>query len=383
MIDDRFDYMRLDEIRRIARRFVPSTREAGADSARTSSKEHLIDLIEAAHISFENASAFLDNPDFFGELEDEDEPATATPAHNAQDMSADEQLAMLRNVLGGSASVNSEQVESIVNGKLETLKNELREELRPAVKTLEVKRIDGSVQVIGKAHKAVPEIASALNLGIHVMLVGPAGSGKTTAAHQCAEILNLKSYSMSVGPQTSKTDLMGFVDAGGNYHTTPIRCAFEFGGVLLLDEMDSANAGVLTILNSLLANGSCSFPDKIVNMHPDFRCICACNTYGRGADRMYVGRNQLDAATLDRFAVIEFNYDEDLEIELAGNREWAEHVQAVRHKAESLKERVVISPRASIFGAKLLAAGFEQDKVEEMVLWKGISPEIKRKLEWA
>jgi hypothetical protein len=133
-------------------------------------------------------------------------------------------------------------------------------------------------------------------------------------------------------------------------------------------------------VNALLANGYCSFPDGIKQRSENFRCICACNTYGRGADRQYVGRNQLDAATLDRFAVVDFDYDHELERTIAGNDAWVRKVQRYRERAFKLQMRVVISPRASIFGAKLLAAGTPEKLVEELVVWKGVSPEIKSKI---
>lgn len=232
----------------------------------------------------------------------------------------------------------------------------------------------------GTAHRLTSQIAAVAELGIYQMLVGPAGSGKTTTGEKVAEMLKIPFFPMSVGPQTTKSDLLGFIDANGNYHTTPLRNAFENGGLLLLDEVDSANAGVLTIINSLLANGYCSFPDAVIKRHEKFRCICSANTFGRGADRQYVGRNQLDAATLDRFVVVDFEYDEDLERLLSGNDDWTERVQKYRRRAFDLKERIVISPRASINGAKLIAAGLPEETVEQLTIWKGISPDIIRKI---
>lgn len=269
--------------------------------------------------------------------------------------------------------IDEEKVGAIVDAKLAELKDHM-------VKTIEVKQPDGSLKPVGIAHFMTERIAQVCNLGIHQMLVGPAGGGKTTCAEKVAEILNLKFYPVSVGPQTTKSDLLGFVDAAGNYHSTPLRDSFENGGLLLLDEVDAANAGVLTIINSLLANGYCAFPDKIVQKHENFRCICACNTYGRGADRQYVGRNQLDAATLDRFAVVDFEYDEDMERAIAGNNTWVKKVQNWRKKAFELKMRVVISPRASIFGAKLIAAGIPEREVENLVVWKGIAEDMRVKI---
>lgn len=263
----------------------------------------------------------------------------------------------------------------------EIVKNEFKKLKKDMVKVIEVKQPDGLPnKAIGVCHRETEKIAKVAALRLNSMLVGPAGGGKTTCCEKVSEILNLTFWPMSVGPQTTKSDLLGYKDAVGNYHTTPLREAFEKGGLLLIDEMDAANAGVMTIANALLANGYCSFPDGVIKKHDDFVCVCACNTFGRGADRQYVGRNQLDAATLDRFVVIEFDYDEDMERTLAGNNEWVDKVQNYRKRAWDTRQRVVISPRASIFGARLLAGGFPQNQVEELVIWKGVSPEIKSKI---
>ena len=164
----------------------------------------------------------------------------------------------------------------------------------------------------------------------NIMLVGGAGGGKTHLASSVAEALKLQFYPMSVGLQTTKSDLLGFINVHGVYMPSPIRLAYDPCGVLLLDEFDAAHAGVITILNSLLANGHCSFPDKIVEKHKDFICLCACNTYGKGGTMEYVGRNRLDAATLDRFIVLDVDYDNKLETLLTNNDKWLKTINTVR-----------------------------------------------------
>ena len=138
-------------------------------------------------------------------------------------------------------------------------------------------------------------------LGINQMLVGPAGSGKTTLAAQVAQALNLEFY--FTGALQTKYDIIGFIDGNGIYHRTAFRNAFENGGVFLWDEIDSSDARAMVAFNSALENDTADFPDGNVKRHPDFISIASANTYGRGADRMYIGRNHLDAATLDRFVV--------------------------------------------------------------------------------
>ena len=83
----------------------------------------------------------------------------------------------------------------------------------------------------------------------------------------------------------------------------------------------------------------------------------------------------MDAATLDRFAFLDWPYDEALERQLAGNLEWTRRVQSVRASVAQLSMRHVVSPRASIMGAKLIASGMPQQQVENLTIWKGLSLE--------
>ena len=214
----------------------------------------------------------------------------------------------------------------------------------------------------------------------NIMLVGGAGGGKTHLVGSIAEALKLQFYPMSVGLQTTKSDLLGFINANGIYIPSPIRLAYENGGVLLLDEFDAAHAGVITILNSLLANGHCSFPDKIVQKHKDFICLCACNTYGKGGTMDYVGRNRLDAATLDRFIIVDVEYDEQLENALTNNEQWTSIISQIRQTINKFGIKMIVSPRASMDGADLLDAGFNINDVLEMCIFKGCDNDVKTKI---
>lgn len=225
---------------------------------------------------------------------------------------------------------------------------------------------------IDKAHNMLPTVITAVMAGAHPYLVGPAGSGKTTLAEQVAKALKCEFYMEA--RVTSEFKLIGFIDAQGKVVRTQFREAYEKGGVFLFDEVDASDADAMTAFNAALANGRCAFPDKLVTRHKDFVAIAAGNTFGRGADRQYVGRNQLDAATLDRFVILEVDYDEVLERELAADAKWVKRVQAVRAAVTVEKVRHIVSPRASIVGAQLLAAGMAWEAVEEACIWKGLDP---------
>jgi cobaltochelatase CobS len=143
--------------------------------------------------------------------------------------------------------------------------------------------------------------------------------------------------------------------------------------------MDRAHPAVLTTLNAMLDNGFCQFPDRLVDQHPNFRLIASGNTFGRGANGVYIGACQLYASTLNRFIVLDWHYDHDLELAVAtfaygsAAERWVTYVQRCRAAADRLAVRVVISPRQSLKGAKHLALGRSWEEVEARVLWGGIA----------
>ena len=218
-------------------------------------------------------------------------------------------------------------------------------------------------------------------IGHPIMMVGPAGCGKTKMGEQAAQALNLPFYITNTITDTH--ELIGFIDGHGRYHRTPFRNAFENGGVWVADEIDAWEAGALLTANSALANGFAAFPDQIepVKRHEDFKMIATANTFGTGASRVYVGRNELDAASLDRFATVEIDYDLNLErMFAAGNDRWLEHVWKVRKKVNDLKIRHVVSSRAITMGAAALKAGIKWGDVESIYLFKGMSERDLEKL---
>jgi len=253
------------------------------------------------------------------------------------------------------------------------------------------------------AHHKMPLLLAAIAAGVNVMLVGGAGSGKTHACKLAAELLGL-GFKFT-GAIDSPYKLTGFTDAQGRTVRTPFREAVEHGGLFLQDEADACLPGALLPINAVASNGLCDFPDAIVQAHADFRLVMACNTFGKGADRQYVGRHQQDAAVLDRYAVLPWDTDPALEAAMLGlprpagapamaqvqpieeaeqqqrsTALWLARVQTIRSRVEKHKIRHVVSPRASVMGSKLLVAGWPWDDVEEACLFKGMDSDTRAKL---
>lgn len=246
------------------------------------------------------------------------------------------------------------------------------------------------VTIDGNTHARFEDVVKIVGAGLHAYLVGPPGTGKTTLAHQVATALSLVFGVVQCDPTMPASKLFGFVDAGGTYRGTVFRSCYENGGVFLFDEIDNAHPGIIASINGAIANGQCAFPDGMVARHGDFRCMAAANTYGTGATRSFVGRNQLDAATLDRFVTVEVGIDETLEEaltlgELSENvqlaQEWLAKVRKWRKSVEGQNLQVIISPRASIEGATLLRVGFSVAQAAEMKVWKGLDAGTRAKIE--
>ena len=237
----------------------------------------------------------------------------------------------------------SNHLDNRLNGELKVLREEIKKQ-----QVLKVVTDNGDNLVKGIKHSQLPSLINMVGAGLNVMLTGSAGSGKTHAATQVAEALGVKFYALSVGAQTSKSDIVGFIDAGGTYRTTPFRQAYEKGGVFVMDEIDAGNSNVLIQINSALSNGICSFPDKQVKAHKDFHFIATANTYGKGESMKYVGRNRLDAATLDRFTIIHWNIDEKVERAIAGDDiAIYKAIAAARSYCERSEIDAMITPRTT------------------------------------
>lgn len=256
-------------------------------------------------------------------------------------------------------------------------------------------------------HYKFPLVAAAVTNRIPTMIVGPAGWGKTSTIKALATICedawddNSVDYRIqSIGPQTSKSDILGYMDANGNYVKSVFYECFSKGMLYACDEADAGSAGSLTLLNQGFANQECHFPGQegMTERHGNFVPLFLANTFGLGANATYVGRNQLDAATIDRFAVVEYDYDEHWEGRICGisdmdgatlkldaggsrtDREWVEWVGRIRNAIDSLAIRHVVSPRASINGIKLLKSGLGFTHVSNMCVWKGMDSATRTKI---
>ncbi len=295
------------------------------------------------------------------------EAAPAAVQPTASPMPIEDITAIVRRLLDGAElSVDESEVRRLVQAELAQT---------GAVQRFEVKLPDNTIRPIqGKPHT---KYARAFRLAVarrNILLVGPAGCGKTHLAQQVAEALGLPFACISCTAGMSEGQLLGRLVPTGEagkfeYLRSDFVKCYEEGGVFLFDEIDAADSNTLLVINAALANGHMAVPNRpdkaTAFKHPDFVCIAAANTFGTGADRQYVGRNQLDESTLDRFRIgqIELDYDPDIEAALCPDETLRSRLLNLRAKVRESRVRRVVSMRFLRDAYVMLQAG---DSIEDI-----------------
>lgn len=235
----------------------------------------------------------------------------------------------LPELLGRITTATKEATSELLAVKLEEARKEFKTETARAIARIAnsglvrqevvITRPDGTKTEL-KGEVFHPDFEWILQLaanGKPIFLPGPTGCGKTHLASQVARALYGDEWQdkfsiLSCSPATAERHFLGrsipnITNGQDVYRAAEFVERYENGGVFCADEIDAADASVLLVFNAALANGYLPLPDRtekpIARKHPDFVFIACANTWGRGADRMYVGRNRLDEATLDRFRI--------------------------------------------------------------------------------
>jgi hypothetical protein len=141
-------------------------------------------------------------------------------------------------------------------------------------------------------------------------------------------------------------------------------------------------------MNNLLDNGETYFAGRTkdeeyqkVTRHANFIAIGNGNTFLRGPNSMFPGRQRQDAAAIERFVMIDWKYDPELELNLClkiapGPKtervvRWAHDLRKIVEPIEGIKgHELVVSMRGMLKLVKLLSLGFSASQSAEMAIFK-------------
>lgn len=215
----------------------------------------------------------------------------------------------------------------------------------------------------GRTHAQFQELLEIVHRERLAFISGPAGTGKTTLAENVAKALDMEFGHISCTAGMSEAHLLGRMTAHGDYLESEFVRIYENGGIFLFDEVDAADPNTLLVINSALANGYLSVPNRAGKQraakHENFICICAANTWGTGSIE-FAGRAKLDEAFLDRFtgSKLFVDYDEALERSIAEEalNEYSA-ILHIRRRTRELKVRRTVSTRAVSAMSRAIRSG--------------------------
>jgi len=257
--------------------------------------------------------------------------------------------------------------------------------------------IDPVLALIQNAHKIKPAnlemsdikwkylVRSAVR-GKNIMMVGPAGCGKTQAAKELPKATNRPFFYFNLGAtQDPRATLIGnthFKDGETSFDESAFVKAIQTeNAVILLDELSRAHPEAWNILMTVLDEGQRYLRlDEDVNS-PTIRVAANVSfiaTANIGTE--YTSTRVLDRALMDRFEIIEvdilsLSQEEELLTKRFGNKVSGGLIHAVADIADATRKEwrseegklsTMISTRMTVRLCELLADGFSLSEASEV-----------------
>ena len=221
--------------------------------------------------------------------------------------------------------------------------------------------------------------------GKNIMMVGPAGCGKTQAAKALPDALNTPFFYFNLGAtQDPRSTLIGnthFKDGETIFDKSPFVKAIETkNSIILLDELSRAHPEAWNILMTVLDEGQRylrldeSVDAPVIKVADGVSFIATANI---GTE--YTSTRVLDRALMDRFEIIEvdiLSYDQEINLLGARFPSLTNHlVESVADIADSTRKEwrseegklsTMISTRMTVRICELLCDGFDLAEAAEV-----------------
>ena len=194
-------------------------------------------------------------------------------------------------------------------------------------------------EVKGMTHKSFHEVLEAVKHFSMVLMVGPAGTGKSYIAKQVATALGYDTdngsneWSYICGnADLTVSQMTGRIDANGNFLEGKFNRAFEDGGALCIDECFRFDSCVGVLFNPMTdGQGYLPLPNhphkSHLKRHDKNVMFFIDNSWGHGNSFDYVASQKQDNSWLDRLDGVKVSVDYDMDVERALS---GDHVDTAR-----------------------------------------------------
>jgi MoxR-like ATPase len=209
-----------------------------------------------------------------------------------------------------------------------------------------------------------------------VLLVGPAGCGKSMAVKYLCEKTGQKFYRVNFDRLMSPESFIGAIrvrttvlESGQIANETyfqagPVVKAMEEGAVLLLDEVDRSSPEYISQLHSLIEDPTQPFRlnddgGRLIQPADGFRVVASANTLNLEDQSLGYRSEVLDVAFLDRFAVIKCDYspfEEDLIFRITSSKRLSKLMVQV---FSNLRSAVLAGQSTAVYSTRRLIAWVE------------------------
>lgn len=169
---------------------------------------------------------------------------------------------------------------------------------------------DGDFQYVDQDGQVLHDVIIDINAGNNVLLIGPKASGKNTLIETLAKLYTRRIREIQCNAYTDLEALLGSATLKEStlvFEPSELVQAMEVGDFIVLDELNTVNPAVLSVLNSVLdGRRRISVPTYgLVKAHTDFRIFATMN-------EGYQGVVELNEATESRFAKHYLSLPEDI-----------------------------------------------------------------------
>ena len=216
---------------------------------------------------------------------------------------------------------------------------------------------------------------------LDLLLIGPAGTGKTRAGLELAKALGKPCTMFDFRADMRRGDVFfsqQIVDGETVYALAPFLESVQRDEVTVINEPFSLDPERMLAFNGLFESGqrSISTPLGVIKRHEGNRIVLASNTAGRSESRLHKGPQAQDSSTLSRVVPMRIDVDPKVEkgmARLAGlspkDGAWVvAQVRALRTAVDRAQLCHEVTPRAITQIGALVGAGMGRERAANMVL---------------